>query len=171
MWVARLASLGLMAAMWGWLVSPSVKRQGVAAAAVFALLETLFTGLVDGAAALPPRHRSATAIQSAMRRSGYTTVEMFFFNVFYYPIGTVWYWNVLQTHYWLRIALFPAWVWIAELLGGGYLLFVWNRRAWDYRHARFSLFDGLIRLDYLPVWILLGVLHDFLFFGVYMKYL
>ena len=120
---------------------------------------------------LPPARRSASAILSAVRRCGYTTAEMFVFNVLYYPVGTVWYWRVLQSHYWLRLALFPVWVWIAELLGGGYLLFVWNRRAWDYRQSRFNMFDGLIRLDYLPVWIVLGVLHDFLFFAVYTKYL
>ena len=167
----RWASLGLLGAAWGAWASASAKRQGLAAAAVFACLEVVFTGVVDGVPPLPPARRSASAILSAVRRCGYTTAEMFVFNVLYYPVGTVWYWRVLQSHYWLRLALFPVWVWIAELLGGGYLLFVWNRRAWDYRQSRFNMFDGLIRLDYLPVWIVLGVLHDFLFFAVYTKYL
>ncbi len=34
---------------------------------------------------------------------------------------------------------------------------------WDYRHARFNI-DGLVRLDYLPLWALVGLgteqLHD-----------
>jgi hypothetical protein len=45
---------------------------------------------------------------------------------------------------------------LAEFMSGSVLRRVASEAPWDYRHARFNI-DGLVRLDYLPLWALVGL--------------
>ena len=102
-----------------------------------------------------------TALQSLRRRDlslkGTTSLWMF-------PIygGAV----LLKPFFWLfhkcdplfRGTVYAAMIYLAEYLSGKFL----QKREccpWDYKHCRFQ-FDGVIRLDFLPLWILTGLLFE-----------
>ena len=65
----------------------------------------------------------------------------------------------------LRAALYSAGILAVEYLSGRLLRRLVSYVPWDYSRARFG-FDGLVRLDYLPLWAAYGLglerLHDLL---------
>jgi uncharacterized membrane protein len=65
----------------------------------------------------------------------------------------------------LRAALYGAGILGVEYATGRLLRRLAGRVPWDYGRARFGV-DGLVRLDYLPLWAALGLglerLHDLL---------
>ena len=64
-----------------------------------------------------------------------------------------------------RAALYGAGILAVEYTSGRLLRRLIGHAPWDYSRARFGI-DGLIRLDYLPLWAAYGLglerLHDFL---------
>jgi uncharacterized membrane protein len=65
----------------------------------------------------------------------------------------------------LRAALYGVGILAVEYTSGRVLRRLVGHAPWDYSHARCSI-DGLVRLDYLPLWAAYGLglerLHDFL---------
>eukprot|EP01089_Gocevia_fonbrunei_P007253 TRINITY_DN1833_c0_g1_i1.p1 TRINITY_DN1833_c0_g1~~TRINITY_DN1833_c0_g1_i1.p1 ORF type:complete len:237 (-),score=15.62 TRINITY_DN1833_c0_g1_i1:63-677(-) len=94
-------------------------------------------------------------------KNGHTTWEQWFMMIVHAPFGTDLYFSVLS-HPLLRLILFPLNVWIAELVWGAVFAYCWIRRPWYYT-SPYARFDGLIRIDYWWVWLLLGLTHEFLF--------
>jgi uncharacterized membrane protein len=65
----------------------------------------------------------------------------------------------------VRAALYGSGILAVEYACGRVLRRLAGRAPWDYGRARFAV-DGLVRLDYLPLWVAFGLglerLHDFL---------
>jgi hypothetical protein len=100
-----------------------------------------------------------TSVAHALSR-GRTTLEQFFTNVWWSPLGTDLYFAYVPWM-WARVLLFPLNVWLFEFLWGYYLLGVWGKRAWHYK-GDYAYFHGNIALGYLPLWWFLGALHELL---------
>lgn len=66
----------------------------------------------------------------------------------------------------LRIFLFPVNVYSCELIGGSLIWYFFGYRVWCY-YGYFAMFNGFITLSYLPYWIALGLIEDY----VYHRYL
>ncbi|MCI8417567.1 MAG: hypothetical protein HFI33_08775 [Lachnospiraceae bacterium] len=59
---------------------------------------------------------------------------------------------------WLRGSLYTAGIYLVEFLSGSFL----KRRGmcpWDYSKARWN-YQGVIRLDFLPIWFLTGLFYE-----------
>lgn len=82
---------------------------------------------------------------------------MFWTNIAYMPILLIVYKYFVPSKI-LQVILFPLNVWIAEIIIGTYLLKFWQRRAWFYK-GEDAYFDGLIKLYYFPLWMILGVIY------------
>lgn len=59
---------------------------------------------------------------------------------------------------WLRGTLYAAGIYLVEFLSGSWLK-KYDLCPWDYSKARFN-YKGVIRLDFLPVWFLTGLLYE-----------
>ncbi|MCK8817226.1 putative ABC transporter permease [Natroniella sulfidigena] len=62
----------------------------------------------------------------------------------------------------LRGGSYTVLIFVAEYITGWLLLTTLNVRPWDYTHAPLSI-DGLIRLDYAPLWFIVGLLFERLY--------
>jgi uncharacterized membrane protein len=62
-----------------------------------------------------------------------------------------------------RAAIYGAGFQLVEFVSGSVLRRITGEAPWDYRHARLNI-DGLVRLDYLPLWAVVGLgaeqVHD-----------
>jgi uncharacterized membrane protein len=58
----------------------------------------------------------------------------------------------------LRGTVYAALIFIMEYLSGSFLR-LFNACPWDYSQSRFQI-NGLIRLDFFPLWFLLGLLFE-----------
>jgi hypothetical protein len=149
---------------WIWEVSLSRHQKvlSVLTATAFAIEEWLFIGVTDGLVKVHPAQRVSSHALRTIVATGHSSFAMWFLNLAYYRLGIVWFyssWHVGAL--WLaRALLFPVNVWFCEIVGGYYLDKVWQTRAWCYTGKRYAMFDGHIRLDYYPVWILLGLMHE-----------
>ena len=63
----------------------------------------------------------------------------------------------------VRAATYGAGFQLVEFVSGSVLRRVTGEAPWDYRQARLNI-DGLVRLDYLPLWAIVGLgaeqVHD-----------
>lgn len=59
---------------------------------------------------------------------------------------------------WLRGTLYAAGIYLVEFLSGSWLK-KYDLCPWDYSKARLN-YKGVIRLDFLPVWFLTGLLYE-----------
>lgn len=59
---------------------------------------------------------------------------------------------------WFRGALYAAGIYLVEFLSGSWLK-KYGLCPWDYSKARLN-YKGVIRLDFLPVWFLTGLLYE-----------
>jgi uncharacterized membrane protein len=72
--------------------------------------------------------------------------------------------NLLRHHFWLlRGLVYLAGIWAVEFVTGWLLRKLTGKCPWDYSHLRGN-FQGLIALEYAPVWFLFGLgferVHD-----------
>ena len=64
---------------------------------------------------------------------------------------------------WLRGLIYATAIFLVEFFSGS-LLKKYDMCPWDYSKARLN-YKGVIRLDYLPVWFLAGLLYEKLLVG------
>ncbi len=102
-----------------------------------------------------------TALQSFRRREktgmGNTSVFMFFIYgmaVFLKPVCAL----VKNMPVWLRGLIYTVCIFSAEYTTG-MLLSRKERCPWNYAHSRYHI-NGLIRLDYAPLWFFTGLLFE-----------
>jgi len=60
-----------------------------------------------------------------------------------------------------RGAIYAICIFAGEFITGGFLKKV-NLCPWDYTHCRYSI-QGIIRLDYAPVWFMAGLIFEQVF--------
>ncbi len=151
---------------WIWEASLTLHQKALSllTATAFAIEEWLFIGVTDGVSKLEPAKRVSSHALRAVLSTGHSTFAMWFLNLAYYRLGIVWWFSSWNNDGWwlLRLLLFPFNVWFCEVIGGYYLERIWRTRAWHYSGTKYALFHGNIRLDYYPVWVLLGIIHEIL---------
>lgn len=165
-WWFRYASLLVIVVAWTLTCTHEHMIQAVLCSTVFTLTEIAFRGWIDGVRKLRRRQSSLHVLKTVVE-TGHSTFSMWLLNLFWFRFGTVFMFDWFEEKRWLLLALFPINVWLAELFGGAYMLLFWKERAWDYRGLSWSMFDGLIRLDYILHWYVLGASHMLLMTYVY----
>lgn len=116
------------------------------------IMEVFWTGL-------------GSLLQSNYALTGHTYLWMFFIyglGVFFEPIHD----KIRTYHLVLRGLLWTVLIFLIEFLSGLLLQWIIGYCPWDYRKATKLTLYGYIRLDYFPVWFIVGLLfekyHDFL---------
>jgi hypothetical protein len=69
-----------------------------------------------------------------------------------------------------RYFLFPLNIYTCEIIGGNILLYFFNYRAWYYID-NLALFNGMITLQYFPVWMLLHFFEELFYVNIIFKIL
>lgn len=158
---------------------------GLIVACIFWVLETLWLQLTyweDGVIRFDPWHPGC-------RRGKMSTIYQFVLNVWCGPLFVGWFQDALIADpliwipSWVPASVFTqatligvplttpvataAWhsliLWIFEIIGGGYFLYVWNVRAWPAYPNPGARFNGLIHLRHWRVWVKIGLITPFLY--------
>lgn len=85
----------------------------------------------------------------------------------YLPMGILWgfgglffeFIHSLLSGFWFVILMVPC-LFLFEFSFGFVFMKIFNRKLWDYGGAKYGVM-GLIRLDYLPFWLLLAISFDY----------
>jgi hypothetical protein len=94
----------------------------------------------------------------------YTTMWQFLMNI-YFTYFCIYLYRKKITNWKKRILYMPLNLWLYEIIVGYYSIYIWGYNpAWDYTNMRRSMFHGTIRLDYLFVWWLLGIVIEVCYF-------
>lgn len=107
-------------------------------------LEIFWTGL----ASLRQRQRTLTG------RTSFWMFPIYGMAAFLEPLSRL----LSRTHLIVRGIVYALGFFLVEYASGS-LLKRWDACPWDYSQARLN-YKGLIRLDYLPVWFLAGLLFE-----------
>jgi len=146
--------LVLVGALVLWLVFLELEHKihGFIGAMTFACVEFLFRGV----------RMSITAAGRLSARlillNGFTTLEQWAMNlILMTPWALLYRW--VFPPYWQRVLLFPAFVWIGEIIGGYFMYLFWPRRAWVY-NGKGSFFHGNIDFYFVHYWIIFAVPYE-----------
>jgi len=151
-------SLAVALFLWMLLTDVQQKMCCMMVALTFGWVEICFTGMTHQIFrnTMDPRY---------IIKMGKTTWEQFVFSVFWSPIGSLFYkWLFSAFHF--RFIFFPINIFVAEIVGGYYLTYVWGRRAWNYTTYNLNFFDGNITLLYIPCWWFLCIIDEIWFSNV-----
>lgn len=86
----------------------------------------------------------------------------------YLPMGLLWgvgglffeFIHQILSGFWFVVLMVPC-LFLFEFCFGYIFLKIFKRKLWDYGGAKYGVM-GLIRLDYLPFWLLLAICFDYL---------
>lgn len=146
---------------------------GLIVACIFWVLETLWLQLTyweDGVIRFDPRHADC-------RRGKMSSIHQFVLNVWCGPLFVGWFQDALIANPIVQASVVGVpvttplatalWhvpvLWIFEIIGGGYFLYVWNVRAWPAYPNPGARFNGLIHLRHWRVWVKIGLITPFLY--------
>lgn len=102
------------------------------------------------------------------RGKAYTSLAQFLANVVYMPVLVDLYRHLLQNPI-LYVLLFPANIWLLEIVQGTAIHWIYGRNvAWCYADYADELFGGLIRLGHAIWWWGLGAALWLFYPGIYM---
>jgi len=148
--IAWTIFIGIIA-VWVVATHPQVKVCGFLGAVVFALFEWAFRG-VTGII----QYRARLSYESFIMVA-YTTWEQWWMNVILCtPMMQGYY--LLIRDYWMMVLLFPVFCFVAEIIGGYFLMHIWGKRGWFYEDT-WALLHGNITLRYIPIWWVGGLIH------------
>mmetsp|Transcript_24761 Transcript_24761/g.66805 ORF Transcript_24761/g.66805 Transcript_24761/m.66805 type:complete len:123 (-) Transcript_24761:279-647(-) len=117
----------MLAAVWLVLYPWKLKLMTIMAATAYSFTESMFT--------------------FGERGAPYTSVAQYWANLIYSPILLVAYGRYLRDHHVLYVFLFPANVWVLEVIVQALITAVHGRNvAWTYLDYTDSYFDGAIRI-------------------------
>ena len=110
-------------------------------ASAFYVIETAFCTVTDG----------------GMQAIVMSTPEQFIVNILFVSILLpAFNCPLMSLPHWQRAMLTTVFIWLLEIVEGYFLIFLFGyNRAWKY-YGKDALFNGTIKLSYVPLWILLG---------------
>lgn len=132
-------------------------------ATLFSGIEYCFTTVTD------------SYLKTGKWEGGATTPEQWLLNVLIIPIIIPVYYGIVQSDELtfdifavfeidlLTVIFSGVWVWVLEIIEGYFMiyLFGWNR-CWQY-FGKDAMFDGTIKLGYLPFWLIMGFAMECVF--------
>jgi hypothetical protein len=131
-------------------ISKKQKSLNIILAFLFMLTETFWTSITK---------ETDYGIRFVLNK-GHTTWIQFYLNVIFLNILT----NIkkYKTKN-KRILLTPIHIWLLEIIEGNLLIFLFNKNiAWTY-NTKDAFFNKSIRVNYYPVWLLVGVALEYLY--------
>ena len=92
---------------------------------------------------------------------GHTSWEQFWANILYIPVVFPLYYKYIKSPF-LRVILFPIFVWLMEIIEGYSLMGMYGYNpAWSY-FGKWAFFNGNINLSYVFSWLMSGIVMELL---------